>query len=57
MCQGTPSTAEWDRHVVSHMPFREWCRHCVAGRVSNVDIRSIQGTMINIYLYELMMGI
>ena len=28
----TPSKAEWDRHVVSHMPFRDWCRHCVAGR-------------------------
>ena len=28
----TPSKAEWKRHVVSHMPFRDWCRHCVAGR-------------------------
>ena len=28
----TPSKAEWERHVVSHMPFRDWCRHCVAGR-------------------------
>ena len=28
----TPSKAEWERHVVSHMPFRGWCRHCVAGR-------------------------
>ena len=27
----TPSKAEWERHVVSHMPFRDWCRHCVAG--------------------------
>ena len=24
----TPSKAEWERHVVSHMPFRDWCRHC-----------------------------
>ena len=29
----TPSKAEWERHVVSHMPFRYWCRHCVAGRL------------------------
>ena len=28
----TPSKAEWERHVVSHMPLRDWCRHCVAGR-------------------------
>ena len=28
----TPSKAEWERHVVSHVPFRDWCRHCVAGR-------------------------
>ena len=28
----TPSIAEWERHVVSHMTFRDWCRHCVAGR-------------------------
>ena len=27
-----PSKAEWERHVVFHMPFRDWCRHCVAGR-------------------------
>ena len=28
----TPSKAERERHVLSHMPFRDWCRHCVAGR-------------------------
>ena len=27
-----PSRAEWERHVVSHVPYRSWCRHCVAGR-------------------------
>ena len=27
----TPSKAEWERHVVSLMPFTVWCRHCVAG--------------------------
>ena len=24
----TTSKAEWERNVVSHMPFRDWCRHC-----------------------------
>ena len=28
----TPSHAKLERHVVSHMLFRDWCRHCVAGR-------------------------
>ena len=28
----TPSEAECERHVVSHLPFRDWCRHCVVGR-------------------------
>ena len=28
----TPSKAEWERHAVSHMPSRDWCRHCAAGR-------------------------
>ena len=52
----TPSKAEWERHVVSHMPFRDWCRHCAAG-VSNVGIRGIRGTMTNIRLCTLIMGI
>ena len=30
----TPSKAELERHVVSHMPFRDWCRHCVVGKTS-----------------------
>ena len=28
----TPSKAEWERHVVSHKPFWDFCMHCVAGR-------------------------
>ena len=27
-----PSKSEWEKHIVSHMPYRSWCRHCVAGR-------------------------
>ena len=26
----SPSKMEWVKHVVSHIPFRCWCRHCVA---------------------------
>ena len=28
----SPSKMLWEKHVVSHIPFRCWCRHCVAGR-------------------------
>ena len=28
----TARIAEWERYVVSHMPFMDWCKHRVAGR-------------------------
>ena len=28
----SPSDAERRRHETSHLPFREWCEHCVPGR-------------------------
>ena len=28
----SPSDAERRRHETSHLPFREWCEHCVRGR-------------------------
>ena len=27
-----PSKEEIERHSLTHMPYRSWCRHCVAGR-------------------------
>ena len=27
-----PSKSEWDEHMVTHVPFRDWCPHCVKGR-------------------------
>ena len=27
-----PSQEEIDRHNVTHMPYRSWCRHCIMGR-------------------------
>ena len=29
---GDPTPQEVDEHNVTHMPYRAWCRHCVAGR-------------------------
>ena len=26
-----PSREEYEKHVVTHYPYRSWCRHCVAG--------------------------
>ena len=28
----TPSRGEVDEHNMTHIPFRNWCRHCVRGR-------------------------
>ena len=44
----TPSKAEWERHSVSDIPFRDWCRHCVAGKERRHQKRP--GTMINFHL-------
>jgi hypothetical protein len=27
-----PSRAEVDEHEKTHLPFRNWCRHCIRGR-------------------------
>ena len=31
-----PTPEEVERHMVTHIPFREWCPHCVAGK-SKID--------------------
>ena len=28
---GLPSKEEYERHMVTHTPFRAWCPHCVRG--------------------------
>ena len=27
-----PSQRELEEHVVTHIPYRNWCKHCVSGR-------------------------
>ena len=27
-----PTKEEWDQHMMTHVPFRNWCPHCVRGR-------------------------
>ena len=31
-----PSRAEMDLHMLTHVPFRSWCEHCVCGRGEGV---------------------
>ena len=31
----TPTLAEREEHARTHIPYRSWCRHCVAARASN----------------------
>ena len=30
-----PTHAEWEAHQATHLPYRSWCAHCVAGRSDN----------------------
>ena len=32
---GAPTRAQWEAHQATHLPFRVWCPHCVAGRMGN----------------------
>ena len=34
-----PSAREVDEHNISHLPFRNWCPHCVKGRGREADHR------------------
>ena len=31
----TPSRQELEEHMVTHLPFRDWCVHCLNGRGRN----------------------
>ena len=33
------SQEEYDAHMITHLPFRSWCSHCVAGKVREDDHR------------------
>ena len=30
-----PTQKEFEDHMISHMPFRAWCPHCVKGRAKS----------------------
>ena len=30
-----PSKEEYDRHQLTHIPYRSWCPHCIRGRGKN----------------------
>ena len=32
---GQPTREEREHHELTHLPFRPWCEHCVAGRAPN----------------------
>ena len=40
-CPVTPSAREVEIHNLTHMPYRSWCRHCVAARRPNSHHRSV----------------
>ena len=32
-----PSQKELDEHMLTHIPYRNWCKHCISGRGQNDD--------------------
>ena len=38
----TPTLAEREEHERTHIPYRSWCKHCVAARASNPAHRGLQ---------------
>ena len=30
-----PTREEWERHKLTHVPFRSWCKQCVEGKAVN----------------------
>ena len=46
-----PSKKEVDRHNLTHINYRSWCPHCVAGRRSNSQHRSQTSNRRNVPLF------
>ena len=38
----TPTQAEVDRHNLTHLPFRNWCPHCMRGRGKEAPRRAVK---------------
>ena len=38
-----PSAEEVEKHMVTHLPFRDWCPHCVRGKSGSKPHRNTQG--------------
>ena len=38
-----PSQQEVDEHFLSHLPFRNWCPHCMKGKAKELDCRRSEG--------------
>ncbi len=43
----TPSRQEFEQHMLSHIPYRSWCVHCVAGKSTGQGHRKIEGDWRN----------
>ena len=39
-----PSQQEVDEHFLSHLPFRNWCPHCMRGKAKELDCKKSDGT-------------
>ena len=42
MDTGQPSEEEWRNHNLTHLPYRNWCEHCVKGRGRQADHKQLK---------------
>jgi hypothetical protein len=38
-----PSQQEIDDHYITHLPFRNWCPHCMRGKAKELDCKKSDG--------------
>ena len=52
-----PTREEMDQHMLTHIPYRQWCQHCVSGKAKGHPHRSAAGhireipTVVMDYMY------
>jgi hypothetical protein len=53
---GAPRKQDRAVHNVTHCPYRSWCKHCVRGRATGAQHRSIVGEAKESQVARVMMG-
>ena len=49
---GAPTAKELEEHNTTHLPFRSWCPHCVAGKAQDRPHKTKKGAQMDKQLPE-----